>query len=470
MNEQSRFESEVRAYLRTRGSGEAPPDLLARGMTAVRHAPQRRSWTTRFAPSWMLPAFGAAAVVAAALLVAFLNGLLPPSPTPVGPSPSSSSTPPAATSSPAVPTPHPTADWPTVKATPAQVPDQVDLASTGFWTSDTPLTRSDWVLRIGTLDGRVSRQVSLTPAMGPLDLSLVPQPAGPAGGRVLYVTDDGQTASLHVVDAVTGADRELTRTDAFIPRLAIDPTGSIAYYLALDRRSAALQGLFGIATNGGAPQQLISGPATSAVATLAVQASYLPQLAVSTDGSWIVFASCRPTGCDLYAVNPTGNSLRVHHGTFQYGETIVGITGNLLIGSGGCAEVTCDGFVLDLVTGDRWPLGGREQPFGPQQLIAGPHGPLLLGQNETYEQGVWHVEALDLTNRTRSTVLSATFKPATTVVRLAEQLVVGAELPVGWFLIYRNADAAPAPYPDYSAGMLGGSAEVPLPVMTFPHG
>ena len=53
------------------------------------------------------------------------------------------------------------------------------------------------------------------------------------------------------------------------------------------------------------------------------------------------------------------------------------------------------------------------------------------------------------------------------VVGLAE--TYGAELSPGWFLVYRNADAAPAPYPDYSAAALGGTKEVPLPVMTFPH-
>jgi hypothetical protein len=92
MNEQSRFESEVRAYLHAQVSGDAPPDLLARGMSGVRHTPQRRSWISRLSGSWILPSVGGAAVVAAALLVAVMIGLLPPTPTPVGPSPSSSPT------------------------------------------------------------------------------------------------------------------------------------------------------------------------------------------------------------------------------------------------------------------------------------------------------------------------------------------------------------------------------------------
>jgi hypothetical protein len=465
-----RFDDELRSVIRRTVPREAPDRLRDRVLDATELPVGRAS---RFSFAWRVAAGVAAAVIVLVAAYAGYDLLRGTTPAPAtSPSPSGvASASPQPTASPSVPTQHTTADWPTVKTTTAEVPTQLDLASTGFWTIETPPTLSDWVLRIGTLDGRVTRQVSLTPAMGPLDVSLIPQPVGPAGGRVLYVTDDGQVASLHVVDALTGADRELTRIDAFIPQLAIDPGGSTAYYLALDRHTGAVLGLYGVPTaGGGEPQQLIAGPPTTATATLAAQASYLPQLAVSSDGSWIVFASCRPTGCDLYAVNPTGDTLRVHHRTFRFGETIVGISGNLLIGSSVCTEASCAGFVIDLVTGDRWPLGGSDQPFAPKSLIAGPHGPLLLGQTETYDQGIWHVTALDLTDRTRSAVFSATFKPAYTVVGLADRLTAGAELPAGWFLIYRNADAAPNPYPDYSAATLGGSAEVTLPVMTFPRG
>lgn len=90
MNGQIRFESEVRAYLHAHGSGEAPPDLLARGMSGVRHVPQRRSWISRMSAGWLATGLGTAAMVAAAVLIAFMIGLLPPAPIPVGPSPSSS--------------------------------------------------------------------------------------------------------------------------------------------------------------------------------------------------------------------------------------------------------------------------------------------------------------------------------------------------------------------------------------------
>ncbi len=130
MNEQNRFESEVRAYLHAQAAGEAPPDLLSRGMTGVRHTPQRRSWISRLSGSWVLPSIGGAAVVAAAVLVAFLVGLLPPTPTPVGPSPSSSPT--------AGPTGSPVAT-PSATATPVVVP-----ALPGFTTNAPTAPDATW--------------------------------------------------------------------------------------------------------------------------------------------------------------------------------------------------------------------------------------------------------------------------------------------------------------------------------------
>jgi hypothetical protein len=84
---------------------------------------------------------------------------------------------------------HTTADWPTAGAAEAVVRPQLDLAGTAFWTLEMPLSASDWTLRVGTLDGHVTREVALTPAVGPRDLTTIPQPVGPANGRVLYLAD-----------------------------------------------------------------------------------------------------------------------------------------------------------------------------------------------------------------------------------------------------------------------------------------
>lgn len=297
-------------------------------------------------------------------------------------------------------------------------------------------------------------------------------PAGPAAGRVVYVVDDGETAHLMVEDARTGANTGLTSTGLVIARLAIDPSGSTAYYLLYDRRTSAFEGLWAIPTNGGQPRPLAAVQATTATAILAAQRMYPPQLAVSTDGSWIVFVICRPNGCDFQANHPDGTAEPLDWSNFHPGDTIVGIAGDLLIGSSDCAQEACDGFALDLLTGERWPLGGADQPFAPKQLIAGPHGPLVLGESVDYEQGLWDVEALDLTDGRRSSVLGATFQPGVTTVRLAQSYwdgLAGAELPPGWFLIYRNSDAAAFLPPDYSAATEGAALETKLPFMKASH-
>jgi hypothetical protein len=454
------------------------------------------SHPTRWVRAAMIGAATVGVVVVIALVTVQLALNLPPTGTASG-SPPASETPAASngpSSSPgpsAAPTAGPTlritADWPTATESAAVVPAQLDLAGTGFWTLETSIVAREWTLRVGTLDGRITREVTLTPVMGPLNLSVIPEPVGPANGRLLYVSDNGQEASLHVVDAATGDDRELTSTNAFIPRLAIDPAGGSAFYLALDRRSGAFRGVFGIAIDGGQPTVLIGPETTQPVATtatLAAVAAVSEQLAVSDDGQWLVYtAGCSPDACDLYAVHPADDAVVLHTRNVWFEDTIIGISGSLLVGASDCGEPDCDGFVIDLQTGERWPLGGRGERFAPRQLIAGPHGPIALTERDTGAEGTWQVEALDLTDRTRTTVFSATYarqtiaRPWSSVrqslfgyaVVIPAWPPAGAELPAGWFLIHGNADAAPAPYADYSAAPLGGSAETSLPIMSFPR-
>lgn len=381
--------------------------------------------------------------------------------------------PPSAPPPSATPSQNETAHWPTARPTDASVPLHLDLANTGFWTLETPLTKSSWTLRVGTLDGRVTRSVELLPETGPLLLSRIPQPVGPAGGRVLYVSDDGHTATVHVVDVATGADSARATTDAFIPQLAIDQRGQSAFFLALDRVTGAFEGVYEVDTTFGQPHVLFDRNTVfpAAIATLVDIAPFVPQLSVSDDGNWLAYAGCTQSHCDLTAMNLADSEIFLHDREdrgIQVGERIIGVVGNLLIAQSDCGIPACDGVAIDLRTGVRWPFGGPDQPFYPEQIIAGPHGPVALADSQTGSTGRWHVRALDLTDRSQTNVFSASYEFGRTVVQLADPFV-GAELPAGWFLVYRNADAAPAPRPDYSAAQLGGAAETKLPVMTFPH-
>jgi hypothetical protein len=364
--------------------------------------------------------------------------------------------------------------WPTLDPAPATVPAQLDLAKLGFWTLEQPIAAVDLSLnplRVGTLDGHLTRAVVLhNPGNGPLNLSLQPQPVGPVGGRVLYVADDGQHAILHVASVKSGADKELLRSPAFVAAMALDPSGTTAYVAMLDRTNGAFVSVEAVPTVGGQARPIIAagglGPDAATPCMPVPGLGYYPRLAVSTDGRWVVIASFRPSGCGVVAAPTDGGSLRTWP-SFAIDEQIVGIAGDLLIGSSSsCAQVvTCDGFVIDLGSGVRSPLGGASDIFNPKQLIVGPHGPLVLGDVVDNKTGDWQVEALDLTDRTRSRIFAATFTPVDRVVKLAEWQQ--AELPAGWFLIYRNVKGAPTPEPDYSAATIGGKTELPLPIMTI---
>jgi hypothetical protein len=251
----------------------------------------------------------------------------------------------------------------------------------------------------------------------------------------------------------------------------MDPHGSTAYYLLFDRRTSVFQGLWAIPTRGGEPRALIAAPKTTATATLAAERTYPPQLVISDDGEWIVFASCPTAACEFLVTHPDGTAEDLDSSAFRFGDRVMGIAGHLLIGSTDCPEATCDGFALDLRTGERWPLGGAEHPYAPAAVIPGPHGPLVLGVEQQFDQGRWYVEALDLTDGRRSIVFESSFEPGVTTVRLAAgdpegDTAARAELPPGWFLVYRFTDAeALLVPPDYSAATLGAARETQLSFM-----
>src|SRR5688500_14757227 len=368
---------------------------------------------------------------------------------------------PNATSSPSV-----TVPWPTIAPSEASVPASLDGQDFAFWTHDPKVPCCGSTLRISTSGGGKEDIMDIPPTqMAPEFWSV---PAGPARGRVLYVVDDGTTAHLMVKDAQNGADSELTSTDHVIARLAIDPSGSTGYYLLFNRQTSAFQGLWATRTDGGQPRRLaMVHPSPAVDATLVAERVYSPQLAISDDGSWIVFAICQQAECEFGVINREGISEHSDGSNLHAGDTIVGMTGDLLIGSTECPQARCDGFALDLRTGERWPLGGADQPFVPAQLIAGPRGPLVLAQSADHDRGLWEAEALDLTDGSRSPVFGATFEPGVADIRLAKNhyYPAGAELPPGWFLIYRNPNPEAVLPPEYSAAMAGAEVETALPFM-----
>jgi hypothetical protein len=358
--------------------------------------------------------------------------------------------------------------WPTLAPSEASVPSSLDGQDFAFWTLYHPPPCCGSLLRISTSEGSSDRVIDVPDSW--------PTPAGPAAGRVVYVVDDGRTRHLRVADARTGADSELTSTSLVIGRVAIDPGGSTAYYMLFDRFTRDFQGLWAIPTSGGQPTPLVPVAATTGMATLAATRVYEdPQLVVSDDGSRIAYVLCYTTYCEFHAIHADGAADPIDWSNFQTPDRIVGIAGDLLIGASECRQLICDGFVLDLRTGERWPLGGDEAPFAPVALIAGPRGPLVLSETADYDQGRLRIDALDLTNGSRSTAFESSFEPGTDEVHLAQgrsvlEFHARADLPAGWFLIARfgAVDAGVLPPPDYSAASASAPTETTLLFMNSP--
>lgn len=474
-----RFSQRYAEYLR-----DAPGTDTRSVMAALaQNGPRSAGWLR-------MTILGAATVAAAAVITLVVVGVLPNVTGPVGdvsgspqPSVAPSATPgptatPAASATPASTSsatpPQPVAvPWPTLAPSEASVPTSLDGQDFAFWTSYYPPPCCTSLLRISTSAGSSDRVIEIPgiPSFGDW-----PEPAGPAAGRVVYVVSDGRTRHLRVADARTGADRELTSTSLVIGRVAIDPSGSTAYYMLFDRLTRDFQGLWAIPTSGGQPTQLVSVPATTGMATLVATRVYeQPQLAVSDDGSRIAYVLCYTTYCEFHAIHADGTADPIDWSNFHTPDVIVGIAGDLLIGASECPYLTCDGFVLDLRTGERWPLGGDDAPFSPTALIVGPHGPLVLGERLDYDQGRLRVDALDLTDGSRSTAFEATFEPGVDEVHLAEggsvlDFFAGADLPAGWFLIARlgTVNVGVLSPPDYSAAMAGAALATDLPFMDSP--
>lgn len=467
-----RFAQRYAEYL---GHGVGTTDTEKVVAAVTRDAPRRAGWLR-------MAMLGTATVAAAAVITLAALGVLPRITGPVGTASGSpqASAAPSATSAPsaiATPTatpPQPVAvPWPTIAPSEASVPSSLDGQDFAFWTLYYPPPCCTSLLRISTSAGSSDRVIDIPGAPGS---GAFPEPAGPAAGRVVYVVNEGRTWHLRVADARTGADTELTSTNLVIGRVAIDPSGSTAYYMLFDRFTRDFQGLWAVPTRGGQPTPLVSVPATTGMATLVATRVYEdPQLVVSDDGSRIAYVLCYTTYCEFHAIHADGTADPIDWSNFHTPDRIVGIAGDLLIGASECPQLTCDGFVLDLRTGERWPLGGDEAPFAPGALIAGPRGPLVLSERADYDQGGLRVDALDLTDGSRSTAFETTFEPGSNEVHLAEGgsvllFFARAELPAGWFLISRfgAVDAGVLPPPDYSAATAGAALETGLPFMESP--
>lgn len=241
-----------------------------------------------------LVALSAAAVLLVAVGTVALMNLLPRTAN-LGESPSPTAAPSGtAAASPAMVTEPPPQRPPTLSA--ADLP----LRELAWWNnqyyaygyveppaSDAPPLPDDYkLLRIGTLDGRISAEIRLNPDWSHSSVS------GPVGTDVVIADDDGAQTSVFVISAITGTRTDLFVTSDLVPAAILSWDGSTVYYVKADRGSGADTGLWSRPRAGGPEVQLVPGPLGEPIGDAFDDVTNW-WLTLSPDGRKIVAQWCR---------------------------------------------------------------------------------------------------------------------------------------------------------------------------------
>ena len=117
-----------------------------------------------------------------------------------------------------------------------------------------PLPDAYKLLRVGTLDGRISSEIRLNPDWSHSSVS------GPVGTDVVVSNDDKAQASVSLVSATDGVRTYLFVTSDLVPAAILSWDGTTIYYVKADRASGADAGLWSRPRAGGAETQVVAGP------------------------------------------------------------------------------------------------------------------------------------------------------------------------------------------------------------------
>lgn len=262
-------------------------------------------------------------------------------------------------------------------------------------------------LRVGTLDGRVVADLTLSATLA--------FAAGPYGTDVLAGHDNGAISELFVISALGGGRRNILLTDAIVPIASFGLDGSL-YFVRVDRESGLDQGLWVLPPVGGTEQLLLAGP----LAEIPWNETARWQMAWTPDRSLLAVQACNAVRCRTHVVDPGSATMRttdvagellgmtatdllarapgarmgmiaVSSETFVAREIVSAATAAVPLTADGEGFVAFDDRgalgVTDLVGGDPFavpagdgaePLDGELQPSGGSRGVALPSGWLLL--------------------------------------------------------------------------------------------
>lgn len=260
-----------------------------------------------------------------------------------------------------------------------------------------------------------------------------PVTAGPAGGIVLYVSDDGISSELRIVNVDGTDDRTIGSIPEVVFTAALGPGGAEAYLVLLDRATGREQGVVRIGTDGSSSPTKIMDPAIGTQPAFAVGmvlaavSRFAIALFPSPDGRQLARVACGPTACLLEVADLTSGAIAA----FRNPPILefFGLADGIMVGRFDCRDACPDSLptdVVEIATLQRVRLA----PDVGTRVATGADGRLiLLGQKAAAVGNPGpDIHATDVrTGATRTLIsLDGALLPEIDPVRL------GVELPMGW--------------------------------------
>ena len=308
---------------------------------------------------------------------------------------------------------------------------------------------------VGTLGGGVTATLPAAQFGPNVQLSAFPnrQAVGPRTGWVVVIGLDRGEMVLTAAQAATGETHEIARTADVVVDAAF-AAGTTLVFITGDPRTGALTGAWRVDVAGeGDPERIEALLGAEPSVRLVARAVPFAKLLVSPDGSFAAVLACDPGACVVRAVDLADGG--VFELATQHGEELIGLAGRALIVRPVCQLELCQAEMIDLGTGERGPLPGDGWMMFREAVVAGPAGPLLVGQEsgafapmpEPVEDPSFSV--IDFATRTASPPIAVGLGAMSIVSVPGYDM--GIELPPGWF-----AALGVAPIP------AGGNASVPM--------
>jgi hypothetical protein len=199
---------------------------------------------------------------------------------------------------------------------------------------------------------------------------------GPRDGRWAYVTDDGSTLSMHVVDASTGADVIIGQSPGIADAIRLLPDGNVVATMR-QRELGADRGVWLFSANA-QPRRLMPDLMRPSGSATEIDERYF--LDAAPDGSAVISSRCgTEPECEVRVVHmDTGSVEDILHVAQPYG-----VIDRELIGSAELCAGPCSIFGISIDSGARRLIVNDE---GNSLLVDGTNGLLLtagIGTAET---------------------------------------------------------------------------------------